>query len=32
MKRVKRQMSKNKKLKMLIDHIRLQIHKGQTKT
>ncbi len=30
--RVKRLMSKNKKLKMRIDHIRLQIHKGQTKT
>ena len=30
--RVKRQMSKDKELRMRIDHIRLQIHKGQTKT
>ena len=29
---VKRLMSKNKKLKMRIGHIQLQIHKGQTKT
>ena len=32
MERVKRQMSKDRKLKMRIEHVRLQIHKGQTKT